>query len=685
MHSNKSTTPFISLEGLSSSQRQAAEAIDGPVLILAGAGSGKTRTVTYRIAHMVSNLNIDPNSILALSFTNKAAKEMQERVVSLLGRGNSGGMTLSTFHSLGVKILKNDITMLGRSKSFAIYDTSDQMSIVREILKRFRSDKAFDKKAVLSKIGFLKNKGIFEEDFITSEFYDPEDPYDVVTEHVYHEYQEKLKFFNAIDFDDILLMVVKLFKDFPEVAGKYSEKFKYIMIDEYQDTNPLQMDVVKGLISKHNNLCVVGDDDQSIYAFRGADITNILSFEKRFPGAKVVKLEQNYRSTKYIINLANKVIRVNKDRKDKTMFSEDTSGGPPILWAMADSDHEAAVVADEINKYWGDGGSLNDVAILYRSKTQTAAMEDHLRIGQIPYRIIGGQKFYDKKEVKDLMGYLSVIFNNKDELSLRRILNIPNRGIGTATLNKFLRATQTLKTTLFNAIMTNPGLDPKREKFIAPFVQIITKYQDKFKKEQLADVIENLIEDIDYYAFIDKSYDHPKQAMSRKDDVRMFVEAAARFQRSFGKDATLANFLEKLLLTDSQDNKDEDDSQIEVNEVTMMTLHSSKGLEFNNVYLLGMEENLLPHKRSIEDGDVAEERRLCYVGMTRAKKNLIMTYCKERQLYGKMMECNKSRFVLPHVGKDIIEQDRTTFEHMSEEETKAHKKSFFGGLLDELD
>lgn len=681
----QNNTPKISLTGLSSSQRSAAETVDGPVLILAGAGSGKTRTVTFRIAHMVANLGINPESILAVSFTNKAAKEMKERVVSLLGNKLSSGMTLSTFHALGVKILKEEITTLGYGRGFAIYDTSDQMSIVREILKRFKTDKAFDKKAVLSKIGFLKNKAILADDFMTSKYYDAEDAYDVVTEHVYHEYQEKLKFYNAIDFDDILLMTVKLFRENPDIAKRYSEKFKYIMIDEYQDTNPLQMDVVKGLTSAHNNLCVVGDDDQSIYAFRGADISNILGFESAFPGAKVLKLEQNYRSTKHIIDLANKVIKENKDRKDKTMFSENMGGEKPLLWAMGDSEHEAAVIADEINKYWAAGGCLNDVAILYRSNTQTPPIEDQLRIGQVPYRIIGGQKFYDKKEVKDLMGYLAVIANPRDELSLRRILNIPHRGIGAATLNKYLSEAKTNRTTLYQAITNNPALDASKAKYIEPFVTLMQKYARRFKSEQLADVISDLIKEIEYFAFIDKSYDHPKQAQSRKADVEMFVESAIRFQKYFGKDATLHNFMEKLLLADSQDSKNETDEEVVTNEVTLMTLHSSKGLEFDNVYLLGMEENLLPHKRSIEEGDIPEERRLCYVGMTRAKKQLVMTYCKERKMYGKMMKCHKSRFVNELDNQFLIEQDRTTFGHMTEEETKEYKKSFFGSLLDELD
>ncbi len=423
---------MISLSGLNDKQREAAETIEGPVLILAGAGSGKTRTITYRIAHMVDNLGIKGESILGVSFTNKAAKEMRERVVTLLGSRKSRKISLLTFHSLGVRILKKEIEKLGYHLNFSIYDQSDQLSIIREALKLYHAEKKFDAKDVQSKISFLKNAGITELDFADSNHFNPEDPYSHATEYAYRFYQEKLKFFNAIDFDDILFLTLKLFKEHSEIAKLYSEKFQYIMIDEYQDTNTLQFELIRHLTSTHDNLCVVGDDDQSIYGFRGADITNILEFEKVFPGAKIVKLEENYRSVSSILNLANSVIKENKKRRDKTLWSQKKSEHIPLLWAMGDTDHEAEVVVEDVVKHQGEGGHLGDIAILYRSNTQAPPIEDQLRLSQVPYTIIGGQKFYDKKEVKDLMSYLFVILNPNDQMAIRIILNIPHRGIGNA-------------------------------------------------------------------------------------------------------------------------------------------------------------------------------------------------------------------------------------------------------------
>ncbi|MFW5887539.1 MAG: ATP-dependent helicase, partial [Bacteriovoracia bacterium] len=613
-----------------------------------------------------------------------AAKEMKERVTGILGRRQTRGITMSTFHSLGVRVLKQDIDKLGYHPNFSIYDQSDQMGIIREALKNYEGGKAFDRKIIAGKIGNLKNRGITADEYQHTSLFCPDDDYDVAVEYVYKYYQDKLQFCNAIDFDDILLLVVRLFKEHPEVAEKFSKQYQYIMIDEYQDTNPLQFQIVLGLTSTHNNLCVVGDDDQSIYAFRGADIRNILDFEKYFEGAKIVKLEENYRSTSHIIKLANRVIKENKDRKDKTMFSRNNDGVQPILWAMGDTDHEAAVIMDEIVKHQRDGGHLGDIAILYRSNTQVPPIEDALRLGQVPYTIIGGQKFYEKKEVKDLIAYLSVIFNPSDELSLRRILNIPNRGIGNKTLQKYLDLAKEEKISLFASLEKTQELDTRRSKCIKSFVDLIRKYQKRFAEYSLAEALSTLIEDLEYYQYIEKGYDNPKQITRRKNDVINLIESAERFQ-SLMENAGLENFLERLLLADSQTNeKEDDDPHVRPNEVTLMTLHSSKGLEFEIVYLFGMEEESLPHKKTInEGGDISEERRLCYVGITRAKQKLIMTYCKERKIYGKLTPRHKSRFIA-ELDDCITEQDRTCFGHMNEEEVKEYKKSFFGDLIKSL-
>lgn len=670
---------MISLDGLNPEQRKAAETVDGPLLILAGAGSGKTRTVTYRIAHMLTNLKISGRQILAVSFTNKAAAEMKERVSHLVDARHRRGITLSTFHSLGIRILREDIHHLGYNNLFTIYDQADQMSIVREGLKNYRSNKSYDRSTIMSKIGLLKNQGISAEEFPKSKFYDPENNYDGATEFVYHFYQDKLQFYNALDFDDILFLVVKLFKQFPDVAKKYSERFKYIMIDEYQDTNALQFALIEGLTSTHQNICVVGDDDQAIYGFRGADISNILNFEKQFSNTKVIKLEENYRSTYPILDLANQVIKENLNRKDKTMRTSQTEGALPQLWATGDSDHEAAIVIEEIIKLQSHGVQLSEIALLYRSNTQVPPFEDQLRMGQVPYNIIGGQKFYEKKEIKDIMAYLTLIQNSRDELALRRILNVPNRGIGSVTLNKNLAKATEQKRHLFEVLV-----EEEEHEGIKDFILLIRKYQRVFHEQSLLGAITNLIEELNYYEFIDKSYDQAKLAARKKDDVKNFLLTADRFQDRYGEEATLKNFVERLLLADSQDNQAPGDG-FKKNEVTLMTLHASKGLEFDFVFLAGMEEELLPHKKTIVDNstDVNEERRLCYVGITRARKKLIMTFAKERKIYGKMIPRFKSRFVneLTHCYKEL---DRTNFGDMTEEEVADFKKNFFGNLMNGL-
>jgi DNA helicase-2/ATP-dependent DNA helicase PcrA len=681
---------MISLSGLNDKQREAAETVEGPVLILAGAGSGKTRTITYRIAHMVDNLGIKKDSILGVSFTNKAAKEMRERVITLLGSRRSRGIALVTFHSLGVRILKKEIEKLGYHLNFSIYDQSDQGSIVREALKLYHAEKKFDVKDVLSKISFLKNAGVTEMDFADSPHFNPEDPYSHATEYAYRYYQEKLKFFNAIDFDDILFLTLKLFRSFPEVAKAYSEQFNYIMVDEYQDTNTLQFELIRHLTSTHNNLCVVGDDDQSIYGFRGADITNILEFEKAFPGSKVVKLEENYRSVSSILNLANNVIKENKKRRDKTLWSQKQSDHIPLLWAMGNADHEAEVIVEEVVRHQGNGGHLGDIAILYRSNTQAQIIEDQLRLSQVPYTIIGGQKFYDKKEVKDLMSYLFVILNPNDQMAIRRILNIPHRGIGNVTLEKYLAKSTEDKIPLFEALEKYPSIDPQRSAGIVKFVELIKKYKKQFATYSLAQSISTLIEEIDYLNFIDKQYDNAKQVERRRKDVMHFIESSERFTNYYKENANLKLFCERLLLQDSQDKDDADDAEdgdVRKNEVTLMTLHSSKGLEFRTVFLVGVEEETLPHKKTISQGeDISEERRLCYVGITRAQERLIMTYCKMRKLFGKETPRFRSRFLNDLVDKNLfVEQDRTTFGHLTEEEATDYKKSFFSNLLGSLD
>lgn len=673
---------MFSIDGLNPAQKEAAQILEGPLLILAGAGSGKTRTVTFRIANMVENYHIPPSQILAVSFTNKAAGEMRERVGKLLGRKKARAMTLSTFHSLGVQILREQIDRLGYRKRFSIFDTSDSISAIREGLKQYRADKNFDKKMIQTKISFLKNKGIPPEDFLDSPYYDPDEAYDHATEFAYAYYQEKLKFFNAIDFDDILFLSVTLFRKFPELRSEYSKKFRFIMIDEFQDTNPLQLELVRYLTTEHQNLCVVGDDDQSIYAFRGADVSNILNFEKFYPGARVVKLEQNYRSNSGIIDLANVVIAENIDRKPKRMFTDNKVERLPELWACGDTDHEAAIIVEDILKSHKDGKPLSECAILYRSNTQVPPFEEELRLQGLPYKIYGGQKLFEKKEVKDLIAYLALINNPGDELSLRRIINTPSRGIGTTTLKRYLDISDQNKQSLYKAISHGAKDDPKKGQVLSHFVGLIAELKDEFRRRPLAEAVEKAIERIDYNAYIEKSYrDNPNIMDRKKNDVKQFIESARRFERHF-EGANLGKFLEKLLLQDAQDKDDEEEEEIK-HEVTLMTLHSSKGLEYDQVYFVGVEEELLPHKRSIAEGNVSEERRLTYVGITRARQKLVMSYAKEREMYGKKIERHPSRFIA-QLDKEYKKIDRTTFGHMSEEEAQDYKKSFFQGLSDML-
>jgi len=444
------------LNELNENQRLAATATDGPVLLLAGAGSGKTRTLTYRLRYLIQEKKVDPAKILAVSFTNKAAAEMRERAIKLLKPKPKTLPMLCTFHSFGVHFLRAEADKIGLSKQFSISDPSDQLALVRQILRKYKDSKSFDVKTILTKISFLKNKGITATEFSQSSYFDYEDPYDIAIEHVYRQYQQKLQFFQSIDFDDILLKTVEVLSKNMDVREKYSQRFQYIMIDEFQDTNPLQMQLVRYLTCTHNNICVVGDDDQSIYSFRGAIVENILKFHKQFEGTKVIHLHANYRSNAPIINLANKIIDQNSKRHDKKMSIIHQGGDVPKLWGCADEDHEAAIIAEDVLLRKKEGEPLKEMAILYRSQTQISPIEDQLRLQNIPYILIGGQKLYEKKEVKDIIAYLTAIEWPHHEVSLRRILNTPARGIGEKTLERYLQYAQNDGISLFIAFFDIP-------------------------------------------------------------------------------------------------------------------------------------------------------------------------------------------------------------------------------------
>ena len=651
---------------------------------MAGAGSGKTKTITYRIAHIVKNCGVSPHQILGISFTNKAAGELRERVHHLVGAVASK-MTLTTFHSLGLQILRREIVRLGRNPNFSIYDQSDQIAIIREGLQSYRGEQNFKREWILSKISWLKNQNLGAQEYATSSYFDPDDPYHLATEFLYRYYQERLYFYNAVDFDDLLFLPVQIFQQFPEIATSYGEKFRYIMVDEYQDTNHPQLLLVLALTQGTQNICVVGDDDQAIYAFRGANLQNILEFEKSFPGAQIFKLEENYRSTNEILALANGVIKQNKHRKDKTLFSQ-SSGPLPLLWKMQDSEHEAQIIVEEILQHQSAGHLLSEIAVLYRSNTQTPLLEEHLRLSQVPYQLLGGQKFYDRKEIKDLLAYLTVIANPQDEIALRRILNVPARGIGLATLEKFLAASKARGTSLFSVLASS------EQETIKNFVHLISEMQNLFGQLPLATALSKLIEKLDYFAYVEKSYDHhPVQMELRRNHILDLIAGAERFARYHGAESASANtllktFLERILLQDTPSSDlPSTTPESPANTVTLMTLHGSKGLEFSTVFLVGVEEDLLPHKRTVSEGtDINEELRLAYVGITRAKRQLIMTYCKERLLYGKKVPRRLSRFFQ---GQSALykEQDRTCFGHLAPEQVAQYKQKFFANLLDQLE
>jgi len=671
---------MFSLEDLNQKQQIAARTINGPLLILAGAGSGKTRTLTYRMASMVKEHRIDPKAILALTFTNKAALEMKKRVRQLL-KGRKSPQT-STFHALCLQILKEEIHLLGYQKNFTLYDQNDQMSLMRDALNNFKSQKTFDRGTILSMMSSLKNKLISPEQYASSEHFDESNDYCYALEYCYYFYSEKMRYFNAIDFDDILGLTVQLFEKHPEVATKYSQKFEYVLVDEYQDTNPLQFSILQGLTSTHNNICVVGDDDQSIYKFRGADIENILNFENLYEGTKVVKLEENYRSTQNILNLSNEVIKKNTKRKAKTLWTHNEKGELPSLWETLDDVHEAQIVADEVVKLQERGVALSDIAILYRSNTQIPPFEDQLRMSLIPYKIIGGKKLYDRKEIKDLIAYVATITNPLDEISLRRVLNVPTRGIGNKTLEKYLEISKGNNKSLFASF--NMFAYEQEDKHLIKFLEL---WQDlKVKSQELGPkaFMEYLIEKTQYIEFIKRFYKEEKQVEIRKNLINTLISSAERFEQQKEITPTLKNFFDKILLADSQDIAYEKGEE-QGNVLTLMTLHSSKGLEFDYVFLVGTEEEFLPHKRTIKMGeDISEERRLFYVGITRARKHLYMTRCKQRRLYGKDVKRHVTRFLTGFEEYYSI-QDRTTLNHLSEEEAEAYKTQLFSDLMNILD
>ena len=644
----------MNLDTLNPAQREAVEKTEGPVLILAGAGSGKTRVLTTRIGHLIEDKGVQPANILAITFTNKAANEMRERVEETLD-SDASDMWISTFHSCCVRILRKDINRIGYNRSFVIYDSADQVTLVKDCLKELNlSDKVFEPKVIISTISGAKDKLYDPKQFKAMHMND--NRMSKIAD-VYALYQDRLKRNSALDFDDLIFKTVELLKSDKEVLDYYRNRFKYIMVDEYQDTSKAQYELIKILAKEHQNICVVGDDDQSIYGWRGADIRNILEFEKDYDNVHVVKLEQNYRSTQIILDAANTVISNNIERKRKRLWSEKKEGELIKIQVAQDEIEESDFVADMIAKISREQNrSYKDFAVLYRANAQSRSVEDALNRSQIPYNIYGGTKFYERKEIKDLIAYLRVIQNPQDDISIKRIINIPRRGIGLRTIEKIEDRASLKQESIYSVLIdieTNSEISTKARNSISEFVDnVIGKLRTMREVYPVSKLIEKVIESIDYYGYIDELYKGNKEeAEERKDNVKEFISVAMEFEQT-SEEKDLETFLTGVALT-SESSEEE-----EIDKVSLMTIHTSKGLEFPVVFIVGMEDGLFPIARavrSMNDSEIEEERRLCYVGITRAKEILYLTLTQKRTLYGKTNPSIASRF-MEELPKECIER-----------------------------
>ncbi len=647
---------------LNEQQKEGVFTTEGAVLILAGAGSGKTGVLTHRIAHLIDDLGVNSYNILAITFTNKAAKEMKERVDRLVGMGADSAWIM-TFHAACVRILRRYICRIGYDNNFTIYDTDDQKSVIKDILKRKNLDpKQYKDRTILSVISNAKDNLISPDDMYQSSGGN----YNTMkTAEIYREYQEQLKKNNAVDFDDIIGLTVKLFNEDKEVLRYYQERFRYIMVDEYQDTNRAQFNLIRLLAGGHGNLCVVGDDDQSIYKFRGADINNILDFEKYFNDAKIIKLEQNYRSTQKILDVANEVIKNNAGRKDKRLWTSVKDGTKVIFNVYENGYEEARGIAEDIaHRHLHDRKDYSDFAILYRTNAQSRSLEEKLIEKNIPYRIYGGINFYARREIKDILAYLKTIDNARDDLAVKRILNVPKRGIGAASVAKVDDYAYENDITFYVALRQAkevPGLQRAVSK-AEGFVTQIEVLKSKSQYIGVGKLIEEIIETVGYSDYIDAESESDEQATERRQNIDELISKAVQYEETVDE-PSLSGFLEEVALVADIDNLDENNDM-----VSLMTIHSAKGLEFPIVYLAGMEDGLFPSYMSISTGDesdIEEERRLCYVGITRAKETLIMSAARMRTVRGETQMNRTSRFVR-EIPKELLAESAQMLKKNSE-------------------
>lgn len=625
------------LAGLNKSQSEAVRHVDGPLLVLAGAGSGKTRVLTTRIAYLIQHKNISPRNILAITFTNKAAGEMKKRIGNMIPREISE-LWVSTFHAACLRILRRQASFMGYTNNFVIYDDSDQQTIIKECLKELNLDeKKFPPRVISAGISAAKNnlKTAAEFRAVASDFFKQ------TVAGVYELYEKKLKQNNALDFDDLIMVTIRLLKSNKAVLNYYQEKFRYILVDEYQDTNHAQYVLVNLLAQKYRNLCVVGDPDQSIYRFRGANMHNILNFEKDYPEARVILLEQNYRSTRTILESANQVIKNNKVRKEKNLWTNGPKGEPIVVFTGYDEHAEAAFVVDRIFRLKNKGYAYNDLAILYRTHAQSRVLEEKLLAAGIPYTMVGGLKFYERKEIKDLLAYLRLIANPADRVSLARIINVPKRGIGSASLGKILTYAGERGNNLVEVLENAgeiKGLTPKARSAAINLGEVLFLLRNKLDKMTIAELVEETLRQTGYRQALEN--ENTVESRTRLENLQEFISVAREFDRK-QPGGNLEEFLSELALVTDIDQYDADSDK-----VTMMTLHSAKGLEFPIVFLVGMEEGVFPHSRSLYDpGEMEEERRLCYVGITRARERLYLTHCQQRTLYGNTKKNKASRFL----------------------------------------
>jgi len=651
------------LDSLNPKQREAVVQTEGPLLILAGAGSGKTKTLTHRVAYLIQEKRVPAGSVMAVTFTNKASQEMRERIADILHMPTMAHFSpqffhprvpaIGTFHSICSKILRREIEVTGRDRNFHILDTSEQLTLIKKIVKHLGLDpKQFAPRSFLSMISSAKNKEMSAKRFRSQ----AEGYVEEIASNIYEAYEKALLENEALDFDDLLLVTVKIFEEYPGILEKYQRQFRYILVDEYQDTNHIQYRLITMLSAKHRNLCVVGDDWQSIYAFRGADIRNILEFEKDFPDAKIVHLEQNYRSTQIILDAAHGIISQNTSRKDKKLWTESDRGEKLIAYESEDETQEARYVSEAIESLAQNGVSYEQCAVLYRTNAQSRAVEESLLDHDIPYKIVGGVKFYERKEIKDIIAYMRLVINGADRLALSRIVNEPKRSIGEKTLDAWLSHADGMGSTPMEVgIVLEDGLvAPSKKKAIAVFCEMIHRLADEREGKTLAEWVAHVYRESGYENMLSTSATTENEA--RRENIGELIGALKRYDKVDIHDA-LTLFLEEVALV-----SDSDDIKKNNNVVNCMTMHSAKGLEFEHVFIVGLEENILPHSRAaLSVADLEEERRLMYVGVTRAKKHAHLVYARHRMLFGNVQANPPSRF-LDEIPSQLIERKEDEYE-----------------------